>query len=244
MTPFSDIPINAYCWFLGAITLFVLGVKSLVGYRKTHVQLTKYMAWFSATFFVSLIFFSVPALFTLDPDKLRTTYVAGEFFFYIGMVTQAAIMWCLVLRRYFSIYYATVPVTLLALAAWLYDASHSRLSLAHNFITYLDPRPVPWVITLMMLGLFVPVGIYFIRAASGQTGIKATAISFVLGMMYVGIGFSTGSQEVINGQIISPASAIVNLIISAMLLTSLVMPWQLGVKLPGQAESPASVNAS
>jgi hypothetical protein len=244
VTPLSDIPINAYCWFLGAITLFVLGVKSLVGYRKTHVQLTKYMTWFSAVFFISLIAFSVPALFTLDPDNLRTTYLVGEFFFYAGMVTQAAIMWCLVLRRHFSIYYVTVPVAALALVAWLYDIPHSRLSLAHNFITYLDPQPVPWVITMMMTGLFVPVGVYFLRAAFRQTGVKATVISFVLGMMYVGIGFSTGSQELINGQIISPASAIVNLIISAMLLTALVMPWQLSVKLPGQVESPASVNTS
>jgi len=239
VTSLSDIPINSFCWLLGAITLFVLAIKSLVGYRKSRGQLAKYMAWFGFVFGISLITFSVPSLFSLDPGTLRTSYIIGEFFFYIGMVTQAAIMWCLVLRRYFSIYYVTVPVATLVLAAWLYDIPRVRLSLAHNFITYYDPRPIPWAIIMLMIGLFVPVGAYFIRAASRQIGPKATVTSFVLGMMYVGIGLSTGSEELVTGQIISPASAIVNILISAMLLIALVMPWQLKVMLPGQAGSPA-----
>ena len=88
-----------------------------------------------------------------------------------------------------------------------------------------------------MILLFVPVGVYFIRAASWQTGLKATVTSFVLGMMYAGIGLSVASEELIARQLLTPASAIVNLLIAAMLLTALSAPWQAGVKLPEQVQA-------
>ena len=52
--------------------------------------------------------------------------------------------------------------------------------------------------------------------------------------MYAGFGLSAASKELISGQIVSPSSAIPDIIISAMLLTALVLPWQLSVKLPEQ----------
>jgi hypothetical protein len=217
--------------------LFALGVKSLIGYRKSQGQLAKYMAWFGFVFVIALLAFSIPSSFTLNPSTLRITYLVGEFFFFGGMVTQAAILWCLVLRPYFSIYHVTLPVAALGLVSWLYDVPHSRLSLSHNFITYLDTRFSTWVIVVMMIGLFVPVGLYFIRATAHQIGPKATVTSFVLGMMYAGFGLSAASQELISGQIVSPSSAITDIIISAMLLIALVLPWQLSVRLPGQVES-------
>jgi len=58
--------------------------------------------------------------------------------------------------------------------------------------------------------------------------------------MYAGFGLSAASQELINGQIVSPSSAIVDLIISGMLLVALVLPWQLSVKLPAQLKSPVN----
>lgn len=196
------------------------------------------MAWFSWVFLPSLLAFSVPALFTLDPGILHTTSLIGEFFFFMGFVAQAAILWCLILRRYFSIWYVTVPVALTGLVCWLYDIPNSRLVLEDNFINYYDPRAVSIVIAILMVGLFVPVGIYFIRAASFQNGMKATATSFMLGLMYVGIGLSTASQELIARQLLTPYSAVVNLIIAAFLLTALLLPWKLSVKLPAPVQQP------
>lgn len=237
MTPLADIPLNTWCWGLGAITLIVLGVKSVRGYRKSRGQLTKYMAWFSWVFLPCLLAFSLPAVFTLDPDVLRITSLVGEFFFFAGLVTQAAILWCLILRRYCSIYLVTVPVGLIGLACWLYDVGHSKLVVGDNFINYYDPRVISFVIAILMIGLFVPVGIYFLRAASLQVGAKATVTSFMMGLMYVGIGLSTGSQEIFSRQLVTPTAAIINLGIAVLLLFALLMPWQLGVKLPGQVQA-------
>lgn len=239
MTAVSDIPINTWCWGLGSVVLVVLGLRSVVGYRKTRGQLTKYMVWFSLAFLPCLMFFSVPALFSLDHGVLLTTSIIGEFFFWAGLVTQAAILWCLVLRRYFSIYYAIVPVAAIALVCWLYDAPRSWLFLSHGFINYYDPRVTSFVIAVMMAGLFVPVGLYFIHAVSGQTGLKAKVTSFALGLMYVGIGLSAASEEVFARQLITSASAVFNLFIAAIVLVALVLPWRLSVRLPAQVQAPA-----
>jgi len=198
------------------------------------------MTWFGFVFVLSLLAFSIPSFFTLDTGVLHNTYSIGEFLFFAGMITQAAIMWCLILRRYFSVYLVIVPAALLSLATWLYDVPRSRFSMSHGFIAYSDPKLSTWIIIIMMLGLFVPVGVYFIRAARRQIGAKATVTSFVLGMMYAGFGLSAASQELINGQIVSPASAIVNIIISAMLLVALVLPWHLSVTLSAPVRSPAT----
>jgi hypothetical protein len=242
MTPLADIPLNSWCWLLGAASLVVLGTKSVIGYRKSRGELAKYMAWFSWVFLPCLLAFSVPALFTLDPDILRITSLIGEFFFFMGLVTQAAILWCLILRRYFSIWYATMPVAIIGIACWLYDVPRSQLTLEHNFINYYDPRAVSIIIAILMVSLFVPVGIYFIRAAGKQSGAKATVTSFALGMMYVGIGLSTASEELLARQLLTPYSAIVNLLIAAMLLVALILPWRLTVKLPAPIQAAAPPN--
>ena len=219
--------------------MIVLGAKSTAGYHKSRVQLTKYMAWFSWVFLPCLLAFAIPPIFTLDHDVLLKTSFVGEAFFWGGLVAQAAILWCLILRRYVSIYYATIPVALIGTACWIYNLPRASLALSDNFINYYEPYIICVVIAVLMIILFVPVGIYFIRAASWQSGLKATVTSFVLGMMYVGIGLSIASEELIAKELVTPASAVVNLLIAVMLLTALLAPWKLGVQLPAQAQAPA-----
>lgn len=219
--------------------MVVLGIRSTVGYRRSRGQLSKYMAWFSWIYLPCLLAYSIPAIFTLDPDVLRKASLVGEFFFWIGFVAQAAILWCLILRRYFSIYYITVPVAIIGLACFIYDIPTSRIVLSDNFINYYQSRIVSLTIAGLMTALFVPVGIYFIRAASWQSGAKATVTSFVMGMMYAGMGLSIASQEIVAKQLVTPVAAVVDLIIGLMLLTALLIPWRLSVKLPAPVQTPA-----
>lgn len=237
MTPLSDIPINTWTWGVGSAALVVLGIRSTVGYRRSRGQLSKYMAWFSWIYLPCLLAYAIPAIFTLDPETLRRASLVGEFFFWIGFVVQAAILWCLILRRYCSIYAVTVPVAIIGLACFLYDIPTSRIVLSDNFINYYPPRIVSLATAGLMTVLFVPVGIYFIKAASWQSGAKATVTSFVMGMMYAGMGLSIASQEIISKQLVTPSAAVVDLIIGLMLFTALVIPWNLSVKLPAQVQT-------
>lgn len=241
MTALSDIPLNTWCWGVCSITLIVLGVKSTVGYHRSRVQLTKYMAWFSWVFLACLLAFAIPPIFTLDNRVLLISSFVGEIFFWAGLVTQAAILWCLILRRYVSIYYATVPVALIGTACWIYNLPSESVALSNNFITYYEMTIVSFAIGFLMTVLFVPVGIYFIRAASWQSGAKATVTSFVLGMMYVGIGLSVASEELIARQLVTPASAWVNILIGVLLFGALVAPWRLSVSIPAQQQTQPSV---
>ncbi len=168
MTPLSDIPINTWTWGIGSAALVVLGIRSSVGYHRLRGQLSKYMAWFSWIYLPCLLAFAIPPIFTLDPDILRKASLVGEFFFWIGFVTQAAILWCLILRRYFSIYYATVPTALIGLACFIYDIPRSHTVVSGNFINYYEPRIVSLTVAVLMIALFVPVGAYFIGPLRGR----------------------------------------------------------------------------
>lgn len=143
-------------------------------------------------------------------------------------------MWFLVLRPRFPTRFVTVPVGILGLAAWLYSLPHTKLLLANNFITFLNPRATALAIAVLMIGLFGPVGIYFLRQAPGQAGFKAIFTSVAVGLTYLGIGFIGGGFEIITSQMMTPASVISNTIFFSVLLVAAIWPRRLNAKPPLQ----------
>ncbi|HUY84928.1 MAG TPA: hypothetical protein VMU97_00220 [Candidatus Dormibacteraeota bacterium] len=207
MTPLDHVPISSFSWFIGGVACLLMGVKSLQSYRHSRVELSKYITWFSFIVGVALVFFSVPSFFTLDLRTLRLLDMVGEGFFYGSMIAQAAIVWCLILRSRIPMYVLTVPVGLLGLASWLYAIPKAIIYFsASNFITYLDPRFSTLVIATLMIFLFVPVGIYFLRLAPRQSGFKAVLNSVIFGMVYLGIGLTNGGFEIATGQVMTHTS--------------------------------------
>ena len=221
----SDIPLNSITWFMGALACFMLCYRSFTSYHVSKNELSKYVGWFGLFMGIGQSLLAVPAFFTLNPDTLRTTYLIGEFFIYCSAVAQSAVLWCLILRTKVSIYYATIPVALLGVASWLYAVPRSTLQFTtNNFINYREPTFSTIVVGVVLISLFVPVGIYFIRSASKQTHIKAILTSLSLGLVYVGIGFFTGGIELLVGQVITPRSAIFDLAFFIVMFSVLLWP--------------------
>lgn len=178
-------------------------------------------------------FLALPPFFTLDTDTLRNMYLIGEFFIYGSAVAQAAILWCLLLRSHVSIYYVTLPIALIGLAAWLYAVPRSTLELvSNNFIQYRDPLFSTIVIGLVLVGLFIPVGIYFLRSAADQAHVKPILTSLALGVVYIGIGFFTGGIELLTGQVITPRSAVFDLAFFIVMFSVLLWPHRATAKAP------------
>lgn len=225
MVPLNSIPTTSAAWLIGALALLVVGVKSLLAYRRSKVELSKYMAGFSLSVGVALAFFSVPSFFTLDMHILRSLDMFGEGFFYGGMVFQAAIVWCLMLRSRMPMKVLTVPVGLISLTSWIYAIPRAQVyfSDSHNFVTYRDPQFSSLVIAALMIFLFVPVGIYFLRLVPKQTGFKARLNSFGFGAVYLGIGLINGGFEIATGQVMTHASIFGITLFFALLL--LVAAW-------------------
>jgi hypothetical protein len=207
MTAVSDIPISSFTWLLGSAAVLVLGVKSLQSYRRSRTELLKYAAWFAIMIGISLTFFSLPSLFTLNPAVLLKWDLAGEVLYYGSMVVQAAMVWLLILRRYMSVYAATVPVALLCLSSWIYAIPRARVVASPDFVDYLDPRFSTFVMGGLLLVLFLPVGIYFLRLAPSQHGTKSVLNSLIFGLTYIGVGLTTGLIEIITGKIINRTTA-------------------------------------
>jgi hypothetical protein len=106
----------------------------------------------------------------------------------------------------------------------LYALPRSTLRFSDNFINYRDPVFSTVVIGIVLVGLFVPVGLYFLRSAAKQTKPKAILTSLALGLVYVGVGFFTGGLELLAGQVITPKSAIGDLAFFGIMLAVLTWP--------------------
>lgn len=224
MVALSEVPLNSLTWSAGTLACFALGYRSLVSYRRSANELTKYIAWFGLIMGVAQALFALPPLFTLDPATLRTIYLIVELVVYMSSVAQAAIVWCLMLRAYVPIYYATMPIIIIGTAAWLYSLPRASVHLTHRFVNYHDPLFSTVIIGIMLLILFVPVGIYFLRSVARQAHLKAKLSSLALGLLYVGIGVSTGGLELLTGQVLAPVLAIPDAILFVILLIALLWP--------------------
>lgn len=208
MTQFNDIPASSISWLIGATGALVFGVKSFVRYHYSRNELTKYTAWFGLMIGLSLALFSVPSFFTLNPRILLNIDLVGEACFYVSLIFEAAIMWCLILRSYWRMRFLTVPVGIIGLAAWLYAVPHARLLVMNNFITGTNPTFTNWATAVLMISLFVPVGLYFLRQAPRQSGRKAALTSAVVGSVYIGTGLVAGGFEIITGELMTHTSVI------------------------------------
>jgi len=238
MVPLSEVPFNSIVWLMGSLACLMLCYRSFATYRVSKNELSKYLTWFGLLMGIGQAWLAIPAFFTLDTEALRTTYVIGEFFIYGSAVAQAAILWCLVLRSRMPIWATTLPIALLGFASWLYAVPRSTLQLASdNFIVYRDPLFSTIVIGIVLIGLFVPVGIYFLRSAAEQTHIKPILTSLCLGLVYVGIGFFTGGIELLTGQVITPRSAPFDLAFFTVMFSVLLWPHKASAKVPATSRS-------
>jgi hypothetical protein len=224
MVALSDVPFNSFVWLMGSTACFMLFYRSLISYRRSKNELSKYLAWFGFLMGIGQALLSIPAFFTTDSDVLRFTYLIGELVIYCSAIAQAAVLWCLILRSRVPIYAATVPIGVIGLVSWLYAIPRSTLEISDNFINYRDPTFSTIVVGLVLFCLFVPVGIYFLRSASQQTNTKAILTSLTLGLVYIGVGFFTGGIELIAGQVITPLSAIFDLAFFAVMTGILLWP--------------------
>lgn len=212
-----------------------LAGKSYLAYRESYNILTKYICWFGSIVGAALLCFSVPTLFTLNTGDLRYAWVIGELLVYISLIPQAAILWALVLRSHVSVYVPTVAVGILGLTAWVISAPGLTLYREGNFIGYSEPGVSTFIMALLLAGLFIPAGFHFMRATVRQPEFKGRLTTFVLGLVYIGIGVSTASHLLFYGQVASAASSLGNMAFFIVLLGVVIWPRKAKAKTPAIA---------
>lgn len=233
MVTLAEVPVNSLTWMMGTLSSLALGYRSFVNFHTSRNELSKYLGWFGVFVGLGLAFLAVPSFFTLNTETLRLTYLAGEFFIYGSAVAQVGVLWCLMLRSYISVYFVTGFVAIVGLLSWLYALPRSTLRISGNFITYRDPTFSTVVIGTVLLSLFLPVGIYFLRAAAKQSQLKARLTSLVLGLVYVGIGLFTGGIELIAREVITRGTAMIDLVFFAIMLAVMLWPRRAAAKRQG-----------
>lgn len=208
-----------------------IGFKSWLRYRHSRVELSKYIAWFGIIMGLAIAMLALPSFFTLNLHTLRRFYMVAEFLFYSSMTAQASIFWCLLLRSRVRLIHATGIVGSIGLVAWLNAFRLSYVSQTGSFLAFIDPRPLSFVIAGLMIGLFVPVGLYLLSVAPKQQGSKAIFTSLTLGTVYIGIGLITGGLEIFYSQLMTPGSLAGENVFFAFLLIAALWPRR-SVQLP------------
>lgn len=224
MTQLDAIPASSISWLIGAAGALVFGFKSLIRYRSSRTELTRYTTAFSLTIGAALSVFGLPSLFTLNPHTLFYFDLTGEAFIYLSLVFEAAIVWCLILRSYLSIYWLTVPTGLIGAAAWVYALPHATLQFDKDVITGTNPTPTSWATAFLLVALFVPVGVYFLRQAPRQSNFKGALRSAIVGLVYLGTGLIGGGFIVVTGELMTPTSVVGLDIFFTILLVAALWP--------------------
>jgi hypothetical protein len=224
MVPLSSVPLNSFIWFVGSIACLLLFYRSQTTYKVSKSELTKYIALFGLLMGIGQAWLAVPTFFTLNVGIIRSTYLIGEFFIYSSMVAQAAVAWCLFLRSRTKLRTVTMAIAMIGLISWAYAIPYATLQISNNFINYRDPVFSTVVIGLVFLSLFTPVGVYFLQSARKETRPKTVLTALGLGLVYVGVGFFTGGVELLTGQVITPISAIGDLVFFSIILMVLLWP--------------------
>lgn len=231
----TDIPVNSWAWLMGSIACLALGYKSIQAYRSSYGLLTKYICWFAIIMSLALGCFSISTIITLDPDKLRYSWIAGEFLVYAGLIPQAAIFWALVLRSKVSVYALTIPTAIIGFIGWILSAPNITLHLEGNFMAYSEPRISNFIMAFLLGITFIPAGFYFLKSVMRQVEFKDKLITFVLGLVYIGIGASTASHLIVYGQVASPISSWGNLVFFIVLFAVIAWPKRAKIKVPAVA---------
>jgi hypothetical protein len=224
MTPLSTIPLNSWTWLLGSLACFMLCYRSYNSYKISKSELSKYIALFGLLMGFGQAWLAVPSFFSLDTNILGVTYRIGELFIYSSAVAQAAIAWCFFMRPYMKLRTVTIPIACIGFVSWLYALPYATLKISNNFINYRDPTFSTLVIAAVLIGLFVPVGIYFLKSAKKEPRLQAKLLASALGLVYIGVGFFTGGVEILSGQVITPRSAIGDLVFFSAMFLVLLWP--------------------
>lgn len=224
MVQLSEVPLNSYTWLAGSVACMMLFYRSYANYRISKNELSKYLAWFGILMGAGQATLSLPGFFTTDIDTLHSAYLIGEALIYSSAVAQAAVLWCLLLRARVPIFAVTLPVAIVGALSWFYAIPRSTLEISDNFINYRDPLLSTIVVGVILVGLFLPVGIYFLRSASQQSHTKAILTSLTLGLVYIGVGIFTGGIELVAGQVITPKSAVFDLAFFVVMAAILLWP--------------------
>jgi hypothetical protein len=191
-------PINAVTWTLGAVSLYIFAWKSWRSFKLTRNPVARMYVVIGLSFATALFFYGVPGLFTLNTHILRCTYFLADLFVQISMQAGLWLLWFLGLRNRFplnriflvSIPFSAVLMTLQAMT------SHVAVSTSPLLIIYTDETPVLILKSIIYVAMAAPLGYFFLRAAPGQSTLRAQIKSLVAGLFFIVVGIAAVSNNI------------------------------------------------
>ncbi len=107
----GSIPTNVIPYLIGALATFVVGVRSTQNYHKFRSPLSRHFAISGFLASAGLFLYSVPFIFGLSGDSLRSPLLLGRFFLDLVAYIQVYLIWYLTSLRRVSLGWLALPAT-------------------------------------------------------------------------------------------------------------------------------------
>lgn len=213
-------PINV-AYLVAAAGLLALAAWSGSGYRRTHSQLTKYLALSGLVGGVFFLASSLPFMLTTNLEILKYATNLADLAYYTIILIQTRLVWHLAFKEqkgYSSLLLPVLVLSTIGLVVSVYTVWHAHLTLTDGVLRYTIPSAVLHLDALLD-SLFLIVGIYILKIGRTTIGIKGKWRIFTLSLAYLFGGIiGIYNALVVGGASSSPSVLIVYVLVFGLLL--------------------------
>ena len=138
----QNIPSNIIPWLVGFPVFSLFGWRALKNYQRLRNPLSGYFAVGALSMATAFFLWSVPLLFTDNQTVMQIISIVGDFFLYLALVSQAALVYYLTLRDKVPKVVFMGPIVAIAVAGYfshVYGYLHNGVAIVDGNFEYKLP---------------------------------------------------------------------------------------------------------
>lgn len=183
----QSIPSNIIPWLVGFPVFSLFGWRALKNYQRLRNPLSGYFAIGGISMALAFFLWSVPFLFTNSETPMQVVSIVGDFFFYLALVSQAALVYYLTLRNKIPKAVFMTPVLVIAIVGFsshAYGYLHNGVAIVDGQFEYTLPFIASIAQIILLANVFLVGVLLFSRLKEQDTGrSKSNLIGIALLLM-------------------------------------------------------------
>ncbi len=222
----QTIPTTSVAYFIAAIATFVVGVRSTQNYNKFHSVLSRHFAISGFLASVGLFLYSVPFVFTNNPEVLKFFVVLGRMALDAVAIWQIFLIWYLTGLKKYKLRYFVWPLVLIGVIGYF---AQVMFIINNNFSssigqTYYSFAPLAVYIHALSLSIVFIAGLILAHQSALQQELRAKVRLLSIAILYI---FASAADMyntvVLNGSNSSPIVLIGFLIAGGVFLITTIL---------------------
>ena len=225
---FYELPTNTIGYFVVAIATLILGVRSIIRYRKLKVRLSKHFGISGLAASIGLTFYSVSFFFTRDPDILTPMILIGRLFLDFVSYYQIFLVWYLTPLRRVSYWYLAGPLIPVVVYGYFVQAAYfveETVMVVGNEANFAFPGASSYIHLFFLVVVFLA-GLALGRHAIAQEELRNKVRLFSVAFIYIAASFADAYSVVFEDKEADPTISLIGFVVAGgvFLLTMVLLP--------------------